>query len=362
MSLTLLLHGKHAGSAVTYEPLGPWLLPWRFRDTAAEYETLRTATGLLDGSTQALIEVQGADRADFLHRLLTNDIARLAPGGGCRACLLDASAKLIADLVVLADPDRLWLLCDLTRAEIVAQTLTRYLFSEQVTVANHERRQAVLALQGPRTMELLAHVIGTVISVPADGDHVAASLHEIPLRLVRHAVAGGVGVWCLVDAADAETVWGLFRDEGQRFGLRLVGWDALNTARIEAGLPWWGLDMDETNLLPETGLERAVVSETKGCYLGQEIIARMQTYGSPSKKLMGLVLEGDETPSRGDRIRRDGEELGHVTSACRSPVLKRPIAMGYVKRGAYEPGTVVEIVRGEGRLSATVAARPLAGA
>ena len=87
----------------------------------------------------------------------------------------------------------------------------------------------------------------------------------------------------------------------------------------------------------------------------------MQTYGSPSKKLMGLVIEGDETPSRGDRIRRDGEALGHVTSACRSLVLKRPIAMGYVKRSAYVPGTLVEILRGGTRLSATVAARPLAG-
>ena len=353
MSLTLLLHGKH-GPAVTYEPLGPWLVPWRFHDPAAEYETLRTATGLLDGSTQALIEVRGADRTDFLHRLLTNDIARLVPGGGCRACLLDASAKLIADLVVLAEPERLWLFCDLTRAEIVAQTLTRYLFSERVTVVNHERRRAVLALQGPRTMELLAHVIGTAMPMPSDGDHVAASLHEIPLRLVRRALAGGVGVWCLVDAADAATVWGLLRDAGQRFGLRLVGWDALNTARIEAGLPWWGLDMDETNVLPETGLERVAVSETKGCYLGQEIIARMQTYGSPSKKLMGLVLEGNETPSCGDRIRRGGEDLGRVTSACRSPALQRPIAMGYVKRGADAPGTAVEIVRDGKPLAATV--------
>ena len=358
MSLTLLLHGKH-GAAVTYEPLGPWIVPWRFDAAEAEYRTLRAATGLLDVSTMALIELRGADRADFLQRLLTNDIARLVPGGGCRACLLEPSAKLIADLLVLAEAEAHWLLCDLARADVVAQTLTRYLFSEQVTIINHERRQAALALQGPRTMELLCQVIGTVISVPADGDHVAASLHEIPLRLVRHSLAGGVGVVCLVDAADAEAIWGIFRDEGRRFGLGMVGWNALNMARIEAGLPWWGIDMDDTNLLPETGLERATVSGTKGCYVGQEIIARMETYGSPSKKLMGLLVEGEAVPAAGEAIRRDGEEAGRVTSACRSPALGRPIAMSYVKRGAYAAGTRVEIVREGGVSAATVVDRPI---
>ena len=109
MSVTLLLHGKH-GATATYEPFGPWLVPWRFDAAEAEYQTLRAATGLLDVSTRALIELRGADRADFLQRLLTNNIARLAPGSGCRAALLEASAKLIADLLVLAEADAHWLL------------------------------------------------------------------------------------------------------------------------------------------------------------------------------------------------------------------------------------------------------------
>jgi aminomethyltransferase len=139
-------------------------------------------------------------------------------------------------------------------------------------------------------------------------------------------------------------------------GLTLVGWEALNTARIEAGIPWFGIDMDMTNLLPETGLEDVLASGTKGCYLGQEIIARMRTYGSPNKKLMGLRVEGRDVPQAGDGIVRAGEMVGRVTSGCDSPALRRPIAMGYVKRGAYEPGTAVEIVRGDDRLAATVVA------
>ena len=133
----------------------------------------------------------------------------------------------------------------------------------------------------------------------------------------------------------------------------------LNTARIEAGLPWPGIDMDETNLLSETGLESTAVSLTKGCYVGQEIVARMATYGSASKKLVGLLVEGEQVPVVGDGIVRHDDTLGVVTSACRSPALNRPIAMGYVKRGAYEPGTAGEIVRGAIRLKAAVVQRPL---
>jgi aminomethyltransferase len=370
MVVPLLLHGKHAGPTVVYEPFGHWIVPWRFHSFDEEYQALRRAAGLIDYSTQALIECRGTDRISFLHRLLTNDIARLSPGAGCQAALLTPSAKLIADMVVIADPDSLWLLCDLQRAHVVAQTLERYLFSEQVILTNHERQKAVLALQGPRTLELLIQVSGTVVSLPNPGDHVVLPLQGLPVRLIRHTLTGGVGTLCVIDAEEAEPVWELLKERGRPFGLRPVGWQALNTARIEAGLPWFGMDMDETNLLPETGLETVAVSETKGCYLGQEIIARMQTYGSPNKKLMGLLLEGDHVPEVGDRItpassstdtagRRNGEVLGQVTSACQSPILKRPIAMGYLKRGAYEPGTAVEILRGATCLAAMVAARPL---
>jgi len=111
--------------------------------------------------------------------------------------------------------------------------------------------------------------------------------------------------------------------------------------------------------LPETGLSAVAVSDTKGSYIGQEIVARMQTYGSANKKLMGLRITGDEAVEAGDRIVRQGEALGQVTSACRSPALQRPIAMGYVKRGVYEPGTAVEILHGTARLTASVAARPI---
>ena len=359
MPLTLLLHGKHGGSTVRYEPLGEWLVPWRIGAVEEEHRALREGVGLVDYSTQAMLECRGTDRAGFLHRLLTNDLRRLSPGRGCRAALLTPSAKLLAELLVLADAEALWLVCDLPRAAVVAEALERYRFSEEVLVTDHERRRAVLALEGPRTLELLTRLAGADISLPAPGDHVATAFQGLPVWLIRHAVAGGTGVLCVVDAGHAEAAWELLQQRGRAHDLRPVGWEAFNAARIEAGVPWFGLDMDETTLLPETGLEAVAVSDAKGCYIGQEIIARMQTYGSPSKKLMGLLVEGRGAAGSGDRIEREGLEAGWVTSGCWSPALRRPIAMGYVKRGAYEPGTSVEIVGAGGRVAATVAERPL---
>jgi len=110
MVMPLLLHGRHAGPHVLYQPFGPWIVPWRFGSLEEEYLALRTGVGLIDDSTQALLEVQGADRTSFLHNLLTNDIKRLTPGTGCRSALLTPNAKLIAEFLVLVDLSSIWLL------------------------------------------------------------------------------------------------------------------------------------------------------------------------------------------------------------------------------------------------------------
>lgn len=358
MSIPLLLHGKHGTPLAMYQPWGPWIVPWRFQAFEVEYEALRARVGLLDDSTQALIEVRGADRVDFLHRLLTNDIKRLAPGSGCQAALLNPSGKLIAPLLVLAQEDSLWLMCEMPQATTVMQQLDQYHFSEQVTFTNHERAYAVLAVQGPTTIAVLTELYGRVISLPRPGDHVTISFQQIPVWVIRHSLTAEIGTLCLVKTEHAEWLWEQWQRWSPSANVTRVGWDALNVARIEAGIPWWGVDMDGSHLLPETGLEAVMVSDTKGCYIGQEIIARLQTYGSVSKRLVGLRLTPPHVPQRADAIVRGDEPLGQVTSACDSPALRCPIALGYVKRPFYESSTPVEILRGTSRLPATVVTLP----
>src|SRR5262249_30803568 len=140
-------------------------------------------------------------------------------------------------------------------------------------------------------------------------------------------------------------------------GAQPVGMAALNTRRIEAGIPWYGVDMDESHIVLEAGLEHAI-STTKGCYIGQETVARIIFRGHVNKKLTGLTLQGSTAPPAKSRVLRDGKPVGVVTSAVVSPTLHRPVALGYIHRDFLQPGTPVEIETGAGTQPAEVAVLP----
>jgi folate-binding protein YgfZ len=144
-------------------------------------------------------------------------------------------------------------------------------------------------------------------------------------------------------------------------GGRLCGWQALETARIEAGLPRFGADMDETNLAPEA-LDTRAISYSKGCYIGQEVIARVRTHGQVAKALRGLRLGGGEkeTPARGAKLFLGDKEVGSITSAVWSPALRANIALGYVRREANQTGTELEMRADAGKISARIVDVPFA--
>lgn len=340
MPLTLLLHGQHEGPTVRYEPFGPWLVPWRYTTFEAEYTALRQGQALSDVSLYALLEVQGRDRLSFLHNLLSQDVKRLQPGDGARTALLDPVAKMLGDLVVLVLPETCWLLCPLDQAPTIRSTLDKYLFSEDVRLINRERPYAALALHGPTAAR-------------APYSHRETSIEGLLVREVSFSPFGIHGLLYLVEAGRAVLLWEALR---ARPAVQPVGWEALNAARLEAGMPWYGLDIDATHLLPETGLETLLASDSKGCYPGQEIVARMATYGSANKKLMLLLAEDDKPLEPGSELRREGGSVGRVTSAGYAPARQRWLAFGYVKRGCYEPGTMLGLPDGR---AVTVLDRPV---
>ena len=358
MTNALLLNDHHRQAGATLGTLFDRIVPLRFSDHEAEYRTVRQQAGLIDWSSEGLLKIRGADRAAFLHNLLTNDIKVLTPGTGCPAALLTPTAKLLAEGLVLADDEAHWFLTDGGRMPSVLKTLDHYLITEDVALQDVSARQAIFALQGPQSLALLPSLLDAPVSLPTPFTHLLVTVDSAPIRLIHWSITGEPGVVLVVPAEQAAWLWNRLLERGRPHGVQPVGWETLNTLRIEAGIPWFGLDVDETNLLPETGLERYAVSATKGCYVGQEIVARMQTYGSASRKLMGLVCEGHEVPQANDPILKDGQPLGHITSACFSPAMQQPIAMGSIKRPFYEVGTTVQIVRADQSLAATLVRRP----
>jgi folate-binding protein YgfZ len=353
MPLTLLLHGRHEGPAVVYEPFGPWLVPWRYGAFEAEYAALAQGPALSDLSVYGLLEVQGRDRLAFLHNLLSQHIKRLVPGQGARTALLDPSARVLGELLVLALPEACWLLCPLDQLAEIGAALERYVFAEDVQLINRERPFAALGLHGPALSAWCTRSLQTTPCPETPYAHQEAIVDGIPVRWVRFSPFGLEGLLCLVEASRTSALWQALR---ARPRVQPVGWHALNTARLEQGVPWYGLDFDATNLLPETGLEAALASDEKGCYVGQEIVARMQTYGSANKKLVGLWIEGAGDVPPGTALSLEGVVVGRVTSACHSPKLQRWIGLGSVKRGAYDVGTIVTL---PDERRATISARPL---
>jgi tRNA-modifying protein YgfZ len=295
-------------------------------DLEPQYRAMREGVVLVDGAG-AVLRVTGADAVDFLQGQITNDVAALEPGRGCYALLLNPKGRILADMRVLM-LGREELLLDSEQADKLKPTLSMYTIGRDAQVGDAE--MAVRSLLGPDAASALG------LDPPAD-EHasVRGRLAEADAIAVRTAA----GIDVLFPSSQAAAVDELLAERvSQRATAELA-----EIARIESGRPRYGVDMGEQNLPGELGLEQRAVSFTKGCYVGQEPVARMYHRGHPNRHLRGLRLPAPVSP--GTELSRDGKQVGQVTSACVSPDLG-PIALALVRR-EVEPGAVVEVSPGD---------------
>ena len=318
-----------------------------------QYRAAMTGAGVVDRSMLGKVTVTGRDRAAFLQGMLSNDVKALQPGQGCPAAFLDAHGKVVSLLTVYALEDRILLELPAGSTDTFLQTIDKFLISEKAEFESSDDAYAILALQGPKTGELLARVSGTPLDL-APYAHAEISIGGAAVRVMRRSEAVTTGFHCWVAPEQAAAVWKALREGGAL----PVGADAAEVLRLEAGIPMYGVDVDDRVILPETRLD-ALVSYTKGCYIGQETVARVKYRGHINRGLSGLVLDGDAVPSPGDVILAEDTEVGRVTSAARSITLGKPIALGYVRREHFEPGSVVSVRSGDSLASARVSDLPL---
>jgi folate-binding protein YgfZ len=217
----------------------------------------------------------------------------------------------------------------------------------------------MLSVQGARAVEIVCALLGQDNARLEPGSVAVLNWREDNLTVMRATHTGEDGFDLFVSAREAESLW----DALVAAGARPVGHDALEMLRIEAGQPLYHVDMNETNVVLETGLDDAV-SFTKGCYIGQEIIARIHWRGHVAKRLAGLSFDDDEgeagplIPPEAKVKAEDGKEIGRITSATRSPRLKRSIALGYLKYDYLKPGTPVRVLIGDEERAAHVVELP----
>jgi len=312
----------------------------------SEYAAAREGAGLFDLPGRAVIAVTGPLRQKFLHDILSNDVQSRAAGQGSRAAVMDVKGHLVAFLRVLVDRDEVVLEIAGGRIDTVEGLLVHYRVAAPVRFRRQEA--AIAALVGPRAAAVLRDTGAELPDLAAES-HVVAAIAGTQVRVARAGdlPAGGFVLHVPPDAREAVLA------SLTSAGAVPLGPAVVDVLRIEDGRPWYGPDVTEENLLHETGLVGEYHSPAKGCYVGQEVIARLEARGGHVNKLLrGLRLAAPG--AAGDRIHAGGKEVGRITTAGVSPELGA-IAMGYVHRSASEPGTKVEVASAP----ATVAKLPL---
>ncbi|MGZ5430676.1 MAG: CAF17-like 4Fe-4S cluster assembly/insertion protein YgfZ [Thermoanaerobaculia bacterium] len=359
---------------------------------------------LFDLTGRGAVILTGKDRASFLHGLVTNDIKKLTPGTGCAAAFLTPKGKVLADCVVLCEEDRLEIDCEPEPAKRIDELLRKYLVFNEVQIGNETEETAVLHLQhsaaGNAVEELLRKAIGlgpagalpdsphahvmalipfeeSVSNAVPPGEPLEARTappparlpfeekpptpdasqstgHEegVPVRLISESRTLFPGYDLRFPRSRAEAVRGALLAAGAR----AASAETLEALRVEAGIPRWGFELTEAVLPDEAGLrERGFISDSKGCYIGQETVARIKTYGHVNRNLVRLLLEG-EPPASGSELFFEGEKAGAVTSAARAAGSEPATALGYVRREWAAPGTRLLVRTREGDRPATVSA------
>ena len=329
-----------------------------------QYEALRDGAGLLDRRSRGRLQLTGADRKNYLQGLLTNDIAVLTAGQGCYAALLTAQGRMLSDMRVSELGDRILIDLPGATAESVRQRLSDFIFSEDVEVRDAGADLGQVAAYGPKAAAILAVVMSLSSSerleqMPIDANE-QLRLGDVPVTVVRSDDYGVAGFEVFVSAPEVARL----SDALRAAGARDVTLEAVEVTRIEAGRPEFGPDMDEHTIPLEAGIEARAISYTKGCYVGQEVIIRVlhRGHGRVARRLVGLLGTDAAGPlARGMRIEAENKPIGSITSATRSPRLRRPIALGYVHRDSAEPGTVLQVTgepAGSSQRSVTVVSTP----
>ncbi|QOJ13745.1 MAG: folate-binding protein YgfZ [Planctomycetia bacterium] len=309
-------------------------VPAHFGDPHAEAGAARVDATMFDRSDRALLRVEGADRQAWLHNLLTNDIKRLTPGQGCYAFACDVRGRVQFDLNVLCDSDALVLDSAADRRELLHKWLDRYLLSERATIATEDSLGRI-GLSGPRAVEIVRAIAGEAAAALAEFGHCELSGASAGERLVRHDFAGSVGFELLV--RDIGAWWERLARE---HGVRPAGLIALDALRIEAGIPWYGREIDERTVAPESGqIGRAIVYD-KGCYLGQEIVERMRSFGNPARRLARMRVQGDADCDIPAPLTLNGTECGRLTSLSALGDGATRAGLGFV-RFAIAPGALL---------------------
>ncbi|HEY5627349.1 MAG TPA: aminomethyltransferase family protein [Nitrospira sp.] len=353
------LHNHHTKLGATFEDVTDWTMPSHYGDVVAEHRAVRQTVGLSDLSHRGKVRVTGDDRVKWLQSVISNDILPLQPGQGRYSSFLTHKGKMLtyfrvylqAEAVILEDAGEIG---DATHA-----ALRKFLlYGTKAKMENCRESWGLLLVSGPKASLVVKAAFGTDVEDLQPVHFINAAIGGQQAMIIRTEETGEQDYEVLIPAEGLVAAWDRLMQAGAPHGIKPFGSQAREALRMEAGIPKAGPDLNEEVVPPEANLESKAFSLSKGCYPGQEVVARMDTYGNVRRKLVGLILKDSTVPPHGAKLYSGDREIGWVSSATRSPRLNAVIAFGYPLREFAAPETALTVEIEGKRLPATVKALP----
>lgn len=300
-----------------------------------EYEALTAGVGVAE-LERTLIEVSGKDRTHFLHSFCTADIKKLAAGRACEAFVTNHQGKIVGHVLVLNLDDSLLIDTVGGQADGLIAHFDRFVISEDVAFKDMSATKSDLLISGADAVALLERLSSQ--TPPAEMmAHTSAVIAGHKALIVRVEYAGPMSFFLQIDSSHAAEVFAA----AEQAGARRCDHNAVEMARIEAGVPLFGREITEDNLPQEINRDAKAISFTKGCYLGQETVARIDALGHVNRVLAGLRFQDHAIPEPGTALTHDGKEIGRITSAAWSPKLSAPLSLALIRRTYSKPGETI---------------------
>ena len=357
----LPLQSHHRSIGAQWKVVEDWEISEHYGDPIQEHLAVRKGVGIADLSSRGKILITGEDRVSWLHSIISNDILSLKPGQGVYSTLMNHKGKILAYFRVLVLEGSV-LVEDV--GEVDEATYRHFrkflLFGTKAKIENMLEQWGILLISGPQAGQLIKDTLGVDIRQMKSLESQMVNVQGHQVLMATTEETGEFDVELYIPAPSLSVIWDKLWAVGKSLDLHPVGRLALDSLRIEAGIPHIGPDLNEDIVPPEANLQEKAFSLSKGCYPGQEVVARMDTYGAVKRRLVGLMFEKDSKciPERGAKIFHGDREVGWVSSASYSPTLNRSLAFGFPLRDFSKPDTKLSVdIQGQ-RLAATVHSLP----
>ena len=338
------LHSISEGSGAKFHVRFGWELPAAYFDVLSEYQAATTGAALHDVSYMGRLQATGADGLDLLNRMSTNKVIDLEPGQGAPTVLTTERGRILDVLGVINLGDHILLTTSPGLQQPIIDWLDKYTIMEDLTIQDITEDTAMLAVLGPDSSAALGAATSLDLADLAPFHALSADIAGLPVSLINQPLGALPGFALVLSPEDAPHVW----ERLTALGACPTGIDTYEAVRVQYGVPVHGPEMGEPYNPLEAGLIGSI-DFAKGCYIGQEVIARLDTYQKVQKRLVSLRFSPEASPSVGVDLRYDGKPVGTVTSAVRVPTSEETIGLGYVRTGSAHVGARLELAgSGEG--------------